>query len=104
MSEQDCYTLNEMQLLFAKRTHGRVWELLETLERSQVEQHRDLMEDFDIAFAYEGMARASALAGEQETARQFYQLAEQAGKAIVDQEDRGIFMADLTSGDWIGIR
>ena len=61
------------------------------------------MEDFDIAFAYEGMARASALAGEQEKARQYHQLAEQAGQTISDQEDQDIFVADLASGDWFGI-
>lgn len=159
MSQQDCYTLNEAQLLFAKRTNSRVWELLEMPERSQAEdeemihaahaslyhwmqigmvqhhqrglwmiarvhvalghaaealryarrclelteQHSEAMEDFDFAFAYEGMARASALAGEQEKARHYHQLAEQAGQAISDQEDQDIFVADLASGDWFGI-
>lgn len=68
------------------------------------EQHRDLMEDFDIAFAYEGMARASALAGEQEHARSYHHRAEQAGQEIVDQEDRDIFFVELQGGDWFGLR
>ena len=159
MNENDNYTLEEAQLLFAKRTHGRTWELLETPARSQdqdeemlhaahaslyhclrvgtavhhqrglwmiarvhvaldqaaealryarrcldlTEQHSEAMEDFDLAFAYEGMARASALAGEKEKARHYHQLAEQAGQAISDQEDHDIFVADLASGDWFGI-
>ncbi len=61
------------------------------------------MEDFDIAFAYEGMARANALAGEQEQARSYHQLAEQAGQAIVDEEDRDIFFVELQGGEWFGL-
>lgn len=159
MTENDRYTLFEAHLLFAKRTNGRVWNLLEKTERTQAEdeemlhaahaslyhwlhagtalhhqrglwmiarvhvvlgnaaaalryashclelteQHQDLMEDFDVAFAYEGMARAYALGGEQQGARRYHQLAEQAGQAIADQEDRDIFFADLEGGDWFSI-
>jgi len=159
MSEQESYTIDEAHLVFAKRIHGRVWELLETTDRllaedeemihaahaslyhwlqigmvqqhqrglwliarvyvalgraaetlyyasrclELTEQNRDSLEDFDIAFAYEGMARANALARDQEKARHYYQLAEQAGQTISDQEDRDIFVADLASGDWFGI-
>ena len=157
MNEQDCYTIDEAQLLFAKRTNGRVWELLDKPTRTQAEdeemlhaahaslyhwlhagtavhhqrglwmiarvhvvlnnpaealryanrclelteQHRDLMVDFDIAFAYESIARASALAGKRQQARRYHQLAEQAGRTIVDQEDRDIFIADLLSANLV---
>jgi hypothetical protein len=54
-------------------------------------------EDFDLAFACEGMARSLALAGEMEEARAFADRAATAGAQIADQEDRQIFMADLAT-------
>jgi hypothetical protein len=53
--------------------------------------------DFDLAFAYEGMARSLALAGEVEEARAFAERAANAGAQIADEEDRQIFMADLAT-------
>jgi len=60
----------------------------------------DLMEDFDWAFAYEGVARANALAGNQATAREYIQRAEQSGHAIKDAEDKKIFFDDFNGGNW----
>ena len=60
------------------------------------------MEDFDIAYGYEGMARALALAGQQDEARKYKALAQAAGEAILDPEDKEIFMADLLAGEWYG--
>ena len=53
--------------------------------------------DFDLAFAYEGMARSLALAGEVEQARAFAELAASAGTQIAEEEDRQLFMADLAT-------
>ncbi len=53
--------------------------------------------DFDLAFAYEGMARALALAGEGEQAAEFARRAAAAGAQIAEDEDRQIFMADLAT-------
>jgi hypothetical protein len=47
MDEVERYTLEEAHKEFAKRING----------------HQSQMKDFDIAYAYEGMARASALGG-----------------------------------------
>jgi hypothetical protein len=66
--------------------------------------HASLMEDFDVAYAYEGFARASALAGNRESALEFIPLAERAGLAIANEEDRSIFMGDWNSGRWYGLR
>jgi tetratricopeptide (TPR) repeat protein len=63
----------------------------------------DMMKDFDVAYAYEGMARALALLGNQEEASSYYEKACDAGATIVDEEDRSIFMSDFESGDWYGI-
>lgn len=67
------------------------------------EKHRDLMEDFDFAFAYEGWARACALAGRRDEAARYKRLALEAGKAIKDEEDHRIFEDDFRSGNWHGV-
>jgi hypothetical protein len=68
------------------------------------ETHSDLMEDFDIAFAYECVARANALSGNDKIARTFLARAVEAGSQIADDEDREIFIEDLKGGDWYGIQ
>ena len=66
--------------------------------------YRNEMEDFDIAFADLGMARAHALLGNRADAQAYFTRAEQAGNAIADDEDRSIFIDDLNSGEWYGLR
>jgi DNA-binding transcriptional MerR regulator len=51
--------------------------------------------DFDIAAAYEALARAAAVAGELEEAREMTELALKACEQIADDEDRNIVLADL---------
>jgi tetratricopeptide (TPR) repeat protein len=68
------------------------------------EAYKNQMEDFDIAYAYEGMARANALSGNIEAAEKFLGLAESAGEEISDAESKKIFMGDLNSGAWHGIK
>lgn len=68
------------------------------------EEFKDKMADFDIAYAYEGIARASALAGKVDEAKGYLDLAEKAGEEISDSEDKKIFQGDLQGGDWHGIR
>jgi hypothetical protein len=68
------------------------------------ESNRNLMKDFDIAYAFEGMARAQAMLGDHRIAKEFLVLAEQAGEAIADEEDRSIFMGDFDIGPWFGLR
>jgi hypothetical protein len=67
------------------------------------DSYRDEMEDFDFAYAYEGIARADALAGARDRAEKYYALARQAGDEIDDDEDRGIFLGDFNGGDWYGL-
>ncbi|HSL44520.1 MAG TPA: hypothetical protein VK897_13875 [Anaerolineales bacterium] len=68
------------------------------------EANRDLMQDFDIAYAFEGMARAQALLGDHKIAEEFLVLAQQAGNGIANEEDRSIFMGDFDGGEWYGLR
>jgi hypothetical protein len=68
------------------------------------EQHKELLADFDFAFAYECVARAQALAGNRAEALKYRELAEKAGAAIQDEEDRQIFFDDFNGGDWHGLK
>ena len=51
--------------------------------------------DFDIAFAYEALARAYATAGDTERSKEYIELGEQAGEKIEDKEDRDYFFSEL---------
>ncbi|MFO8035370.1 MAG: hypothetical protein R6U57_01900 [Anaerolineales bacterium] len=64
------------------------------------ETHEEIMEDFDLAYAYEGMARALALSGSKEEAEEFKERAQQAGEEIGDHEDQSLFFSDLEGGPW----
>lgn len=85
---------------------GHANEALRHAERSFeiTQSNKDLMHDFDIAYAFEGIARAQAMLGDEKIAKEFYGLAQQAGNAIADDEDRTIFMSDFHAGDWFGLK
>ncbi|MBN1435240.1 tetratricopeptide repeat protein [Candidatus Fermentibacterales bacterium] len=67
------------------------------------ERHPGKMQDFDLAFAYEGLARTSALAGDSEEAARLKAKARELGSRIADPEDRQIFEQDFASGQWFGV-
>ena len=50
---------------------------------------------FDLAFAHEALARAHAVAGDAAKVKQHLELADEAGQAVGDDEDREILIADL---------
>jgi hypothetical protein len=68
------------------------------------QQHPDLMKDFDVAYGFEAMARANALAGNRDAALKYYRLADEAGKVIADAEDKSIFLGDFNGGNWYGVK
>ncbi|MEE9223484.1 MAG: hypothetical protein V3U51_01910 [Thermoplasmata archaeon] len=51
--------------------------------------------DFDIAFGYEALARANAVAGRSEDSEKYVQLAREAGEKIEDKENREYFFSEL---------
>jgi hypothetical protein len=51
--------------------------------------------DFDIAFAYEAMARAHAIAGNRTERDKYIKLAEEAAQQIKKKEDRDYFSSEL---------
>ena len=50
---------------------------------------------FDLAFAYEALARASAVAAGTDEVRRYLDLAHEAAAGIADDEDREILLGDL---------
>ena len=56
--------------------------------------------DFDLAFAHEALARASALAGNKKDYEKHLKLANEAGEKIKDKGDREYFFEDLNAGKW----
>jgi hypothetical protein len=60
-----------------------------------VQQHADNMEDWDLPFAYEALARAHGVAGNAGESRRYAELAHESGESIADPEDRQHFAADL---------
>jgi hypothetical protein len=51
--------------------------------------------DFDLAFAYEGLARAHAVAGDATTSQKYVELAREAGGKIEDKGNRDYFFGEL---------
>jgi hypothetical protein len=51
--------------------------------------------DFDIAFAYEAMARAYTIAGKKTECEKYLQLAKKAGEKIGKKEDKDYFFSEL---------
>jgi DNA-binding transcriptional MerR regulator len=56
---------------------------------------REGIGDFDLAFAYEGLARASAVAGDNDEARRWAELARSAATDIAEEFDRELLLGDL---------
>jgi hypothetical protein len=55
------------------------------------------LRDWDLAFAYEALARAHRVAGDDGEAARFKALAREAGNAIADPDDRATFDADYAT-------
>lgn len=55
------------------------------------------LQDFDLAFAYEAMARANNLAGNAKETDKFLSLSHEIGLKIKEKDDRDYFMTELTT-------
>lgn len=53
--------------------------------------------DFDLAFAYEALARASATAGAKETTEKYLKLARDASEDIAKKGDKDYFLSELNN-------
>jgi tetratricopeptide (TPR) repeat protein len=60
------------------------------------------MTEFDVAYAYEIYSRVNAARGNPDTALEYFLKARLAGEKIPEKEDRDLFLADFTGGEWYG--
>ncbi|GAJ17526.1 unnamed protein product [marine sediment metagenome] len=60
--------------------------------------------DFDLAYAYEAMARAYAATGEKSEYEKYIKLTKEAGEKIKNEEDKKIFDSDFASEPWYGMK
>jgi hypothetical protein len=60
--------------------------------------------DFDLAFAYEAMARASAVLKNEKDFDKYSKLAKEAGERIKKKDDRNYFFEDFDGGEWFGMK
>lgn len=68
-----------------------------------VEAHSDLMEDWDLAFAYEALARASAATGDLAAAGGYLDRARALTRQVADEGDREVIETELARGPWFGL-
>ena len=61
------------------------------------EANPENVEDWDLAFAYEALARAHRVAGNEDEARRYEQLGREQAEVIADPEDRESLLRDLSS-------
>jgi tetratricopeptide (TPR) repeat protein len=83
---------------------SRVYSVLNRSEEAKHHARRCLdickknhIGDFDIAFAYEAMARSAAIAGQSEEAEKYIQLAREAGEKIEEQGNKDYFLDELNT-------
>ena len=61
------------------------------------------LQDFDLAYAHEAMARGHAAVGDANAAAEHYRHALRSGDTINDDGDRKLFRDDLSSPPWFGL-
>ena len=83
---------------------SRVYSVLERPEPALYHARRSLeicqqnnIQDFDLAFAYEALARAFSVSGDLNKSRHFLASAIKAGEAIIDEGDREVFFSEVKS-------
>ncbi|MBT3168371.1 MAG: hypothetical protein HN952_01850 [Candidatus Cloacimonetes bacterium] len=54
--------------------------------------------DFDLAYAYEAMARANGVLQNEKELERYYTLAKKSGRKISNEDDKKLFFDDLNSG------
>lgn len=75
------------------RAEPALWHARRTLEICQAEG----IGDWDLAFAYEALARASAVAGNRADVERYLEAARAAAVDIAEDEDRALLLDDLAT-------
>lgn len=68
------------------------------------EENKAEMDDSDLPFTYEAIARAHAVSGNTAEARKYLEMARKSGESIQGQEDKEIFAKELQGGNWNGVK
>lgn len=83
---------------------SRVYAVLKRYESAQAHAQRCLelcqenaIGDFDLAFAYEALARAAALGGTDEERDIYLEKAQEAAQDIAEEDDRALLLSDLAT-------
>ena len=100
VGEKVNFTRGEWQIAYVYTILGLAQPALYHAQRCLDQCLAGAIGDFDLAYAFEALARAHACAGQAGEAQQYQQLAEIAGKDIIEEEDRQQFQEDLAAGPW----
>ena len=79
---------------------GKGKEALENAQESMRLTELHDLKDFDLAYAYEAMARSHAASGNKNECNNWLKKAEKAGNLINRTEDKKIFEGDLNAEPW----
>ncbi len=82
---------------------GMGTESLESAKKTMDLTKQHGFKDFDLAYAYEALARANAALGNNEECNKWYEQAKKAGEQINKIEDKKMFDGDLNGGPWFGL-
>ena len=85
----------EWQISRVYATVGRAEPAIYHAERCLEICERHGIGDFDLAYAYEALARAHGVAGDADTAARFEREARGAAKLVAEQDDREHVFSDL---------
>lgn len=91
------------------RVHAVLGEGGPALKHAQLcyqllEDNKSEMDDVDVAFAYEAIARAYAVNGDKRESLKFLEMAKRAGEEIKNEKDRTNFFLELNGGDWNNVK
>jgi hypothetical protein len=89
------YARGEWQIARVYAVLGRGEPALYHAQRCLAACEEHHIGDFDLAYAYESLARACAIEEQTEEAARYLRLAEEAGEGIANQADREVFLSDL---------
>ena len=81
---------------------GRGEEALESAQKTMRLTKQYNFKDFDLAYAYEAMARAHSALGNKDECNHWLNKTKEAGELIDSVEDKKIFEGDLKAGPWPG--
>ena len=67
-------------------------------------ENHELMQDFDLAYAAESLARSNAILHNLAEAQEYYRQALALAEQVTNSEDRILLLADLAGGAWGGLK